>query len=253
MSLVWGSTLRDRTQVDVLNYLANCGDDDGGNCFPGIPRIARFARCSERTVIRTIAQLEQLGFITVLRGDGRGNRSEFQLNVALLKECQDVTLSVGQKRVIRRSKKGDSEARKGDIGGNPPHPLISRTVREPSGSKNIPPTPIADAMGASGLIPIAVEQVMRGCKFTARRLRLKIRAVIEQQVCLGERSPAEVAAAMVDAWQRYTKQGLRLRVHMKAAPFFEEGYWLTSDSWYWDNDTIKQERLEAEARVGSLG
>lgn len=101
----------------------------------------------------------------------------------------------------------------------------------------------------------AVNAVMEGCDFAARRLRLKIRAVIELHE--GKRegcaTPAEIAAALVDAWKRYTKQGARLRVHMNAGKFFEEGYWLNSNSWHWDTETLRQEKLEAEARVGSWG
>jgi len=136
MALVWGSTLRDRTQIDVLNYLANCGNDEGGNCFPGIPRIARFVRCSERTVIRTITVLERLGFIRVFRGDGRGNFTEFLINVDKLKECQDVTLSGARKRMTTTTKKGDTVPRKGDSEDKPLKPLNGRTINDPSENRD---------------------------------------------------------------------------------------------------------------------
>jgi len=149
MSLVWGSTLRDRTQVNVLVYLANCGDDDGGNCFPGIPRIARFVRCSERTVTRTIAELEQLGFIEVFRGDGRGDFIEFLINVDKLKGCQDVTLS-GRKRVTKTTEKGDTLTGKGDNDDKPLKPLIGRSVKETSEKRDTPARELPKTAGEFG-------------------------------------------------------------------------------------------------------
>jgi hypothetical protein len=149
--------MKDATQVQILNYLANCADDDGGNCFPGMPRIARMARCSERTVIRVIAQLEKDGWISVARGSGRSpkqarpgeNRSQFQISVAKLKGCQDVTLSPRSKRVTSAPPKGDTGAVKGDIDDNPPHPLFGRSIRETSG-KATPPYPLASEGGDAG-------------------------------------------------------------------------------------------------------
>jgi hypothetical protein len=104
----------------------------------------------------------------------------------------------------------------------------------------------------------AVNAVMEGCGFAARRLRLKIRAVVEfedrrQDTYREFESPVEISAAMIDAWKRYEKQGARLRVHMGAGKFFEEGYWHNSNSWHWDTETLREEKLRAEARVGSWG
>jgi hypothetical protein len=141
-SLVWGSTLTDSTQVSVLSYLANCADDFGGNCYPGIPLLSKMARRSERTVIRALVELEAMGWLDIQRGSGRGIRSQFQINVARLKECQDVTLFKPRKKVTLAQQRVTSTHRKGDIGDNPPHPLIGRTVKEPSG-KQTPPNPLA--------------------------------------------------------------------------------------------------------------
>ena len=55
---------------------------------------------------------------------------------------------------------------------------------------------------------------------------------------------------MVDAWDRYTKQGTRLRVHMSATNFFMQGAWLRPSSWHWDNETIRAEKLAMEATAG---
>jgi hypothetical protein len=107
-----------------------------------------------------------------------------------------------------------------------------------------------------GGVESAVDRVMQGCAFTARRLRLKIRAVVAQQNARQDthrefESLDEIASAMIDAWKRYTSQGTRLRIHMNAARFFEEGFWLDLNSWHWDNATIREERDSAQARVGT--
>lgn len=58
---------------------------------------------------------------------------------------------------------------------------------------------------------------------------------------------------MIDAWERYSKQGLRLYRHRPPAEFYECGLWLDSNRWDWDTQLIRDERVYAEARVGSRG
>src|SRR5690242_14887936 len=85
MADVWDSALEGATATHVMAVLANSADDDGTNCFPGTRLIARRARVSERTVIRTIQDLESAGWLKVLqRGSGAGNRTEYRLNVQRL-------------------------------------------------------------------------------------------------------------------------------------------------------------------------
>lgn len=153
----------------------------------------------------------------------------------------------------------------GQKGGRERIPLKEEQEQEQKQIQD-PPTPQGGRV-VKNCIPIRLDRddldqaanaVMEGCNFAARRLRLSLRVVIEQQDRRQDadrkfESPVEIAAAMVDAWQRYTKQGARLRVHMSAAKFFEQGYWLNSNSWHWDSDTLRAEKLEMEARVGSWG
>jgi len=63
--------------------------------------------------------------------------------------------------------------------------------------------------------------------------------------------PATIALAMIDAWKRFQSQGMRLRVRWSPNNFFSEGHWRNSQGWHWDNDALREERLQAEARVGS--
>jgi hypothetical protein len=144
MAQVWDcGGLQDRTLVDVLVQLANSGDDDGGNSFPGNKLIAARTRLSPRQVVRAIASLEREGWITIVqRGSGRptGNttleraayKSQYQINVAKLKECQAVTFSKRRKRVTLKPEKGDMGTQKGDNHDKPPDPHIGVTVLEPS-------------------------------------------------------------------------------------------------------------------------
>ena len=96
----------------------------------------------------------------------------------------------------------------------------------------------------------AVEDVMEACGFTAGRLRKKLCVVAMQRAKQGK-TPAEVSAAMIDAWQRYGKQGARLFRHRTAAEFFEGGLWLNANLWDWDTQTLREEQLSMNARTGS--
>jgi hypothetical protein len=96
----------------------------------------------------------------------------------------------------------------------------------------------------------ALERVMTECNFTAQRLRRKLRAVIAQRVNQGE-EPEAAASAMIDAYARYGKQGIKLFRRVDAAEFFETGLWLDSNRWHWDNVEIRRLREQAQASVGS--
>ena len=55
----------------VLIVLANHLNEQTGQCFPSLDRIARHAACNERTVRRAITDLETDGLIRVERSSGR--------------------------------------------------------------------------------------------------------------------------------------------------------------------------------------
>lgn len=96
----------------------------------------------------------------------------------------------------------------------------------------------------------AVDQVMQGCAFTARRLRPALAAVIQQQADKGE-PPPTTALAMIAAWKSFTNQGERVRFKWGARRFFAEGYWRNSESWPWDAAVLRDEHVRAQASVGS--
>ncbi len=102
MSDVWDSELRGPTATHVLVALANEADDDGRNCFPGLRRIARRARVSERTVIRTIQDLEREGWLKVIeRRHGPRAYNMYELNAERLQE------QAARTRSAERARKGD--------------------------------------------------------------------------------------------------------------------------------------------------
>ena len=137
--------MTDPSEVSVLSILASHANDEGDSCFAGIPRIAKMARRSERTVTRILAKLEKDGWLTAERGDGAGHKTQYHIDVEKLKGCQDVTL-LGKRKVtqIRPSEdvvKGDMVTEKGDTSDKPPHPLIGGTLKANVKANNTPLPP----------------------------------------------------------------------------------------------------------------
>lgn len=66
---VWKHAPVDGSAMLLLLALADFADEDGG-CWPSIATLADRARCSERTVQRGLAEMEQAGFIAVETGSG---------------------------------------------------------------------------------------------------------------------------------------------------------------------------------------
>jgi hypothetical protein len=243
----------------VLYALADYHQDKlGTNTYPSVSTLAEESLMDERSCRRLLASLEAKGVIQRLRGERQGrSHVTFYRFVELDKAAVENTQKGG---LCAPLSSPPFQPKGGQKGGRERTPLDKQEQEQ----KQIqdPPTPQGGRV-VKNCIPIrpdrddldqAADAVMQGCDFAARRLRLKIRAVVEQQDA-GQKfeSSVEIAAAMIDAWTRYTRQGARLRVHMNASKFFEEGYWLNSNSWHWDSDTLRAEKLEMEARVGSWG
>lgn len=262
MADVWESSLQDATLVAVLLCLANYADDDGTNSYPGTERIAKMTRYSKRTVIRAIAELARDGWIAVVeRGLGQGNMSGYEIDVAKLKRCQDVTFADLRRKVTRRPRKGDTGARKGDTGDNPPHPLFGVSVSDPPKEPS-PPTPFralrskgedvsplrrGPVAGDPDDLDLALIQVCSKLGVVDPRLRKLLRKVIATKQASGE-SPPDVAALMIRRWNRQTELGKFLRVKLGMRKFYGQGYWENENRWHWDEDKW---RLHNEARVGS--
>lgn len=103
MADVWENGPEAALEANVLAHLANHANDDGQSCYPSIARVARMCRISDRSVQRAIVELEKEGWLTVVRGTGKGNFSQYTLNVAKLQ------------RVTSTPSKGDIDDTKGDI------------------------------------------------------------------------------------------------------------------------------------------
>jgi DNA-binding MarR family transcriptional regulator len=245
MADVWDSAIQDRTLVDVLVYLANCADDDGGNCYPGIRRIASKTRLSERQVTRTIARLEADGWIEILeRGQGAGHLSEYRVNVTALREkrCQAVTFPRRRKKVTMGTKKGDAGTRKGDIDANPPHPLFGGSVRDPS-EDSPPPLPPP----RRGPLDAALDQVCAALAVANRRRRRFLRDVLELEASHGE-PPGEIATRMAKQWAWQAENSHLLKRKLGMVEFFGDGYWKDANLWHWDEGLLRQ---RSQASVGS--
>jgi hypothetical protein len=99
-------------------------------------------------------------------------------------------------------------------------------------------------------IAVTAQVVMIGCGWTDEKLRPIIVAQLDMQEQSGE-GLVETSQKMIAAWKLYKQQGSRLRFKWGARKFIGEGYWSNSESWPWDAMVLREERLRANARVGS--
>jgi hypothetical protein len=273
-SLFSQTKLGSPTAKAVLLYLSFLANDEG-YCWPSVENIAANTEANKRTVRRVLQVFEAIGLVAKI---GRGKKRVRGLQLNMDMPARD--LRKEYTALHRQAHSGEnsqcpsdtdggvpatSKSAGGTIGGvlgtSPPHPLNGVTVNEPSIELPLPPLP---PMGAqTGKVPRgmvstegeaslqrAVDQVMQGCCFTKRRLRKLVREQILQRSDAGGELPT-IALAMIDAWKRFQAQGPRLRVRWSPANFFSEGHWRNSKGWHWDNEVLREERLQTEARVGS--
>lgn len=98
----------------VLILLADCHNESTNRCDPSMDYLALHAMCEKRTAIRATESLEQQGFLTILRQQGRRNRytlniEEDQKAVTKSHQCQNVTRD-------NNDQSGDINAQSGDMG-----------------------------------------------------------------------------------------------------------------------------------------
>jgi len=262
MADVWDSYLEGPTATHVMAVLANSADDDGTNCFPGTRLIARRTRVSERTVSNTIQELEQGGWLWVIqRGLGRGNRTEYRLNVQRLheqaekrreeerkKRCNHFTFSAeetGKRKGETGAGKPETGAAKGetDVG-----PLFVLPVSDSSGDPSTPfPLPREGVRELE--LDRAVDQVCSALGIANRRKRRPIQQAISLAAEKGE-LPASIALAMIAAVRDQDELHLARQLKFKYGleKFLGLGIWRDQNRWAWDTAEM---RLQAEARVGS--
>ena len=237
--------MKDATEVAVLSCLASHANDDGESCFAGIPRIAKLVRRSERTVQRTLDALEAAGWLTVLRGDGAGNFTRYEISVEQLKGCQDVTLLRKAKRVTLAQERVTLTTQKGDIGDT----LILKGNVSETKANGTPPRPLASegGRGLKNALNYAVDQVCSALAVTNRRKHKLLRDVIALEAEKGD-PPATIALAMIAAWNAQAVNSPVLRVKLGLARFFGEGIWKDGRRWHWDEEQL---RRNGQASVGS--
>jgi Helix-turn-helix domain len=131
MTQVWKGGPSDRSQRLLLLALADSADDEGF-CWPGTALLAGKVSMSVRTVLRALKSLENDGWIRINRKahHRKGNTYEINLDKLGDKKSHDKLSrdKTGMSQVTKRAESGDKT-------GNPPHPLIGRTIKnhqEPS-------------------------------------------------------------------------------------------------------------------------
>ena len=262
MADVWDSELDGETATHVMAVLANSADDDGTNCFPGNRLIARRARVSERTVIRTIKHLAEDGWLWIVQrgGSGAGHRTEYRLNVNRLHEqaertrdeerarrqgCHRVTLRQPQGRVTTRRNKGDTGAGKGDIDVAP---LFVLPVNDTSLGSDTP-YPLPREGEREYELGSAVDQVCSALGIANRRKRGPVKQAIAMAAEKGE-LPATIALAMIAAVRTQDQLHLDRKLKFKYGleKFLGLGIWRDENRWAWDTEELDR---QAQARVGS--
>jgi Mn-dependent DtxR family transcriptional regulator len=153
--------------------------DDNGFCWPSIKTISEKIRCSERTTIRIIQRLEELGVVYIEHSIGRGHSNRYIVTPGLTTEQIAATLvsRLGKTKEeasaiahkintvtvtgFKKPIKGDSSAQKvtvatikGDTAMSP-EPSVEPSVK-PSNDRN--DRPPADAIG-DGTVMDALRRV----------------------------------------------------------------------------------------------
>lgn len=161
MADVWDFGPDDSVDCFTLVCLASHANDEGASCHPSVSRVARMTRRSERTIERSIQELEKTGWIAVKRGVGRGQFNSYTINVARLKERQRVALSSDKtrqgvalsenKKATPMTTKGDTVTRKGDSHDTPIEET-SRNVTEGGTAPESFPEGLSELSYAAGIM-----------------------------------------------------------------------------------------------------
>jgi len=85
------------TQFAVMRALASFSDDDGGNCFPSLAKLATRSQCSQPTAKRVLKRLRQNNWIAVKR-TGRSNQYQILKHGCVMPQGKEaiVTLQIDQ-------------------------------------------------------------------------------------------------------------------------------------------------------------
>lgn len=103
--LCYEATFGCAKRKSIVVALADHASHDGGSVFPSVALLARKTEYSERTVQRTLRDLEQIGIIEVVSAGGQGPKDtrEWRFNMHLLR-----ALAAGTAKIV--DDMGDSES-----------------------------------------------------------------------------------------------------------------------------------------------
>jgi hypothetical protein len=79
------------TEKFILLAICEKADNDGGNAWPSVHTLARYAECSDRTVQRTLLTLRQRGWIEIVKRASRYTPRVYRVNLSKFQGCQPVT------------------------------------------------------------------------------------------------------------------------------------------------------------------
>ena len=130
--------------------------------------LAKWLRCSTRTVRRRREKLTQVGFLALIaRGDGRGHASVYQINPHSLEGDRALSTFKGSQRGTTQAVKGDNSGRKG---GHPAWPTRNKELRTASRAE---PSPIEARSGGPEIedVEIDIDKLPDGLKGVAQRFQ----------------------------------------------------------------------------------
>lgn len=204
MADVWEVGPSDAVECSVLLALANYCNDDGSNCFPSVPLLAKMTRRSERTVERAITSLEECDWVVVERGVGRGIMSRYHINVDLLKRRQHDAFLANPKRRLPKQEKATSTTLKGDTDAN----LYRRTIINQPTEPSKPSAPPRKAVAvATTILPAWLD---RETWDEFRQMRKRVRApmtphaeklLIDRLTPFASRSKELLERSIVNCWK----------------------------------------------------
>ena len=140
MRLVRMSTIKDRTQFDVLSSLAFFLNDKTGKCCPSVTAIARDSRVSENFVRTALKALEAAGYISMQQPPGGVRSFTIHLDKIPMETMDEDTESedaepltnpqgVTDPQPLTNSKLPPHESVRGGVTNSklPPHESVTRT------------------------------------------------------------------------------------------------------------------------------
>ncbi len=130
MSLVWKHGPPDRSQRLLMLAIADSANDQG-ICWPSTKLLAGKSCMSVRSVLRSLKALEQQGWLSVKRKsyEAKGNRYEIILARLGASVSHDTVSHDKLSRDTTGISQVTNQAESRDKTGNPPHPLLGRTIK----------------------------------------------------------------------------------------------------------------------------